>query len=131
MVKLLTFKVGYYNIYIYTIFFSFVFSFFLKLGAAPVHLFKLDIYKGLPYYTIFLYTVIYLVIYMFYFMQIFLINLNGFYTLASHVIVYFILFGVFFLLVNLFNINCVKSFLAYSGILNILIFILITLSFLN
>jgi len=50
---------------LYTI--VFVFSVFFKLGVAPFHLFKLEVYKGLPYMSIFFYTTFYLLVFIFFF----------------------------------------------------------------
>lgn len=127
----LTLKLNYYQSYIFIIFFSFFFSFFFKVGVAPTHLFKLEVYKGLPYYTIFMYTIVYLVIYLFFFIQIFLINLGNLYILISPAIFLILILGALFLAINLFNNSCLKSFFAYSGIINVLVFLNLTLSFLN
>ena len=41
--------------------FLFIFGFFLKAGIAPFHLFKIEIYRGLPFFTVFIYTFLYLI----------------------------------------------------------------------
>jgi hypothetical protein len=45
----------------------FLISVFLKLGLAPVHFYKIEIYKGLPFVTILLYTIYFFFIFFLFF----------------------------------------------------------------
>ncbi len=50
----------YFNNYFYFIFlfFIFLFSIFLKIGLSPLHLFKIEIYKGIPFLTILIFLIL-------------------------------------------------------------------------
>ena len=101
--------------------FLFIFGFFFKAGIAPLHLFKIEVYRGLPFFTVFLYTFLY-------FLSFFLYFLYVVYWLLPHILYYnfyilelLIIYAVLYLYASLFSNRHLKTFLALSSILNSLI----------
>merc|ERR1711959_853486 len=64
--------------YIVTVLVNFIliFSFLIKIGLTPIHLYKLEVYKGLPYLSIFFYTTFYFLIFFLFFLLL-IINYIG------------------------------------------------------
>ena len=48
----------------------FIISIFFKLGVTPFHLFKVEVYKGIPYLSIFFYTTYYFIVFFVFFMYL-------------------------------------------------------------
>ena len=114
-------------IFSFFIFSLFFFSFFLKIGFTPLHLYKIEVYKGLSFLTIFFYTVIYFFLYFTIFLIFIFFYFNSFY---NYVYIYFLIiffFSFIYLIIFLFDINFSKSFFAFSTISNSLIFFLISI----
>lgn len=110
------------------VWFVFIFCFFLKCGLAPLHLWKPTFFKGLPFYTLFVYIC-------FYYFSVFLFFLYLFNTYLSDIFFFFVyisLFLVFVGLLALLSIVCeatyIKSFLAISSIINSLLVCLALMS---
>jgi NADH:ubiquinone oxidoreductase subunit 2 (subunit N) len=57
---------------------TFFIGFFLKIGFTPVHLFKIEVYKGLPFISIFFYTTYYFLV--FFLILVLIINTNFYFT---------------------------------------------------
>lgn len=55
------------NFHIGSMCFTLIVAFFLKLGLAPVHFYKIEIYKGLPFITILFYTIFFFLGFFLYF----------------------------------------------------------------
>lgn len=101
--------------------FLFIFGFFLKAGIAPLHLFKIEVYRGLPFFTIFIYTFLY-------FLSFFLYFIYMVHWLMPHVLYYntyilevAVVYAVLYLSATLFSNRHLKTFLALSSILNSLV----------
>ena len=101
--------------------FLFIFGFFLKAGIAPLHLFKIEVYRGLPFFTIFVYTFLY-------FLSFFLYFVYMVHWLMPHIIYYnvyilevVVVYAVLYLSATLFSNRHIKTFLALSSILNSLV----------
>jgi len=111
---------------------TFILSVFLKLGSAPLHLFKVEIYEGLPYVSIFFYTTFYVSVFFLFLIYFFSYLTLSLYVSLVPVFIYFVLFGLAYIVFNsIFNIQTLKSFFAYSTILNIsLFFVVFTLTIL-
>ena len=106
----------------------FVFGVFIKLGIAPLHLFKLEVYNGLPYITIFFYTTFYFLIFFLYFLY-FLLNFLGVFLQQIFLFLFlFIFFGVMYIIILLFDVNYIKTFFAYSTIINCIGFLFVFIS---
>lgn len=112
----------------YLYFFIFIVGFFLKIGITPFHLYKLEIYKGLPFVTIFIYTIFFFTGYFLYFSILFLYNLNKFFFFYWITIFFLISVGVIYILFLLFDINFLKNFFAYSTIVNVVSFLCIIIA---
>nr|YP_010411964.1 Ymf65 [Tetrahymena rostrata]QBI37934.1 Ymf65 [Tetrahymena rostrata]URP31124.1 Ymf65 [Tetrahymena rostrata] len=123
-------QINYNKNYISTIIICIVFiiGFIVKLGIAPIQLYKIEVYKGLPFLSIFFYTTFYFLIFFLFFSLLFiyyLSSLTNFYWIILFIIS---IIGLFYILSILFDINLFKSFLAYSTIINSVSFILLLLS---
>ncbi|MCB1712406.1 MAG: hypothetical protein KDH96_08000 [Candidatus Riesia sp.] len=112
----------------YFYFFLFIIGFFLKIGLTPFHLYKLEVYKGLPFITIFIYTIVFFLGYFLYFSVMLLCNLNKFFVYYWLALIIILIIGIFYVLALLFDINFIKNFFAYSTIINIVTLLCIFLS---
>lgn len=119
-----------YTIYIniFVINFILLFAFLIKIGMTPLHLYKLEIYKGLSYVAIFFYTT-------FYFLAFFMFFILLIFTYLTSIILYYwyfyfilLIFGILYCISLLFNVSLVKVFFAYSTIVNSMSFICAILS---
>jgi NADH:ubiquinone oxidoreductase subunit 2 (subunit N) len=106
----------------------FIFSIFIKLGVAPLHLFKIEVYNGLPYITIFFYTTFYFLIFFLFFLFFLLNFLNIFLQQTYFVFIVSIFIGVIYVMVLLFDVNYIKAFFAYSTIINSIGFLFVFIS---
>lgn len=101
-------------------------SVFLKLGSAPLHLFKVEIYDGLPYLSILFYTTFYISVFFLFLLYFFSYLCFSLYSYVIAFFVYFITFGLVYMVFNsIFNIQLLKTFFAYSTILNIAFFFVV------
>lgn len=101
------------------IWFAFFFGLFLKIGLTPLHLFKLEVYKGLPFISIFFYTVFYFLIF---FLFIVILILNYLYPIAVciwNLLFLLVLLGGVYAAILFFSISFLKAFFAYSTVLNV------------
>ena len=101
-----------------TIWFSFFVGFFLKIGLTPLHLFKIEVYKGIPFISIFFYTTYYFLVFFIFFI---ILLVNYLYTVLTYVWFIFFMFivlGGIFLLTLFFDVNYLKAFFSYSTIIN-------------
>jgi len=102
----------------YFLFFILIFGIFLKLGITPVHLYKIEVYKGIPLISLYLYTTLYFFIYFIYFIYLFLINLSSIIIIIWLLILIFTVSGILYIITLFFNNLFLKTFFAYSTILN-------------
>ena len=107
--------------------FLFIFGFFLKAGIAPFHLFKVEIYRGLTLFTVFMYTFLYFISFFLYFVYVV-------YALLPHILYYnfyilevLVFYATLYLSMSLFSNRHIKTFLALSSILNSLILFAVAL----
>jgi hypothetical protein len=114
----------------YTIFLIFIISFFLKIGMTPIHLFKIEVYKGIPFYTIYFYTIFYFFVYFLYFSLLAIILLQSFNIFIWFSLTILVIIGTLIFISYLFDVTLVKSFFAYSTIINTLLFICLLLNIL-
>lgn len=102
-----------------------------KLGMTPLHLYKIEIYRGLPFITIFFYTTYFFLIWVIFFSYFFVFLLS---TFSSFWVIYLTLSfiaGVIFVVSLLFDVGYVKAFFAYSTIINVTLVLLMLLIYLN
>ena len=105
----------------------FIFFFFIKMGVAPMHLFKVEIYESIPYISILFYTTFYISVFLIYFSYILSSLINTLFSISVVFITLSVTLGLLNLLNLMFNVQFLKSFLAYSTIINILNFIVMLL----
>lgn len=90
-VPLFTFNLEWFQITFLSI--VLMLSIFLKLGSAPLHLFKIEVYDGLPYLSILFYTTFYVSVF-FYFYFIFYPIYVFLYTHTSSICLYILYYLV-------------------------------------
>lgn len=111
--------------------FILVFGFLIKIGFTPVHLYKIEIYKGLPFFAIFYYTTFYFLVFFMFFILLILLFLESFSLYWVYVLIPIITVGLLFIVSLLFGVNYVKSFFAYSSVVNSMGFVTIIVALLN
>lgn len=117
---------SYINLFVIN--FVLIFAFLIKIGMTPVHLYKLEVYKGLSYVSIFFYTTFYFLIFFLFFLLLMVKYLSSFIFLYWYFILIFLIYSAFYCVNLLFNVNLLKVFFAYSTIINSLGFICAVLS---
>ena len=102
----------------------FILSVVFKLGITPLHLFKVEVYKGIPLLSIFFYTTYFFsVLFIFFlyllsdFFGLFVIYYWNFLTLL-------LFFGSLYVIVLLFDVNFLKAFFTYSTVINTIGFLI-------
>ncbi len=89
-----------------------------KLGVTPFHLFKIEVYKGLPFLSIFFYTTYYFIVF-FIFILLLLSDLLVFFIPQYFLLLTFLLFiGSIYVIILLFDVSFLKAFFTYSTIIN-------------
>ena len=128
----ITIKVSYHYNYINNIVISAVllFAFLIKIGFTPVQLYKIEIYKGIPYLAIFFYTTYYFLVFFLFFILLIVFYFNSFLVYWWYILLLIIVFGGLYVLSLLFDVNYIKAFFAYSTMINSLGFICIAFSIL-
>jgi hypothetical protein len=96
----------------------FLTSVLFKLGITPFHLFKVEVYKGVPYLSIFFYTTYYFSVFFIFF--IFLMSdFLAFFATQYFLFLSFIIFsGSVYVLILLFDVSFLKAFFTYSTVIN-------------
>lgn len=102
--------------------------FIFKLGIAPMQLYKLEIYKGLPILTIYFYTTFYFLSFFSFFMLIYIQYLTAYIHLNWLILFIITILGAIYIIPKLFDVSNFKLFLAYSTIINSLIFLIVVLA---
>ena len=127
------FEINYFNNNFYFFLFCFIFllGIFLKIGLTPFHLFKIEVYKGIPFLSIFFYTTYYFLVFFIFFVLIILNYLLSYYNFMWFFLIITLILGSFYIISLLFDVNYIKAFFAYSTIINTLSFFFILLSTLN
>ena len=110
-------------VYNYILFGVFLFYFFFKIGFTPVQLFKIEVYKGLPFVSIFFYTSFYFLVYFTYFVLFIFFYFSSFFNYIYFTLFVFIILGGFYVLSLIFDLNFIKAFFAYSTLLNSVLFL--------
>ncbi len=132
MLNELTLKASYHYNYYNNIILSIMllFAFLIKIGFTPVQLYKIEIYKGIPYIAIFFYTTYYFLVFFLFFILLIVYYLNSFIVYWWFALLFIIVFGGFYVLSLLFDVNYIKAFFAYSTMINSLGFICIAMAML-
>lgn len=111
--------------------FVLLFGFFIKVGFTPVHLYKIEVYKGLPFFAIFFYTTYYFLVFFMFFIILILLYFNSFSIYWLYLLFFMLFSGFIFIISLLFGVNYTKAFFAYSSVVNSMGFMLIVISLLN
>lgn len=119
------------NIVVFYIWFSFFIGMFFKIGLTPLHLFKIEVYKGIPFISIFFYTTWYFLSFFLYFIIIIYNNIYNFSYFFNYIFFVFLNVGLFYSIFLLFDVNLTKSFFAYSTVVNALNFIIVLYLIIN
>lgn len=120
-----------FNINIYLVYIVFLIGFFLKLGIAPVHFYKIELYKGLPFLTILIYTIYFFFIFFIFFILILTFYLNSVNIIWYNFGILFLSIGVIWVMALLFDVYSLKAFFAYSTIVNSMAFFSLVISLIN
>lgn len=128
----ITLKISYHYNYYNNIILSamLLFAFLIKIGFTPVQLYKIEVYKGLPFIAIFFYTTYYFLVFFMFFILLVVYYLNSFIIYWWYILLSIIVFGGIYVLSLLFDVNFIKAFFAYSTMINSLGFICIALAML-
>ena len=113
-----------FNFYLF-LWVPFFIGFFLKIGLTPLHLFKIEVYKGIPFISIFFYTTYYFLSFFLFFILIVFYYINSFKLFWWLFFIISLFLGMFYIISLLFDVNLIKSFFAYSTIINVLTFMTI------
>lgn len=110
------------------LFIVFLTSIFFKLGMAPFHLFKIEVYKGIPFLSIFFYTTYYFIIFFIFFIFL-LSDLLAIFTVQYVIFLsVLLLIGSIYTIILLFDVSFLKAFFAYSTIINSIGFLIAFIS---
>lgn len=107
---------------------SFFICFFLKVGLTPAHLFKIEIYKGIPFVSIFFYTTFYFLGYFIFLTVLVQTYINSYKIYFYFFFICFVIVGFVYVLFLLFDVSFTKAFFAYSTIVNSIAFIIFLLA---
>jgi len=129
----LNFELGYFtnSIFFTLLIIPLFLGIFLKLGLTPLHLYKIELYQGIPFKTIFFYTTYFFLTFISFFAYflLFLFNYTSSYWML--LITIFFILGVIYTISLLFDVNFIKAFFAYSTVINVIFSILIIILFVN
>ena len=96
----------------------FLISVFFKLGVTPFHLFKVEVYKGIPLLSILFYTTYYFTIFFVFFIYLLSEYLGYFVPQFYMLLSISILFGSYYVILLLFDLSLIKAFFTYSTVIN-------------
>ncbi len=96
----------------------FLTSVLFKLGITPFHLFKIEVYKGIPYLSIFFYTTYYFVVFFIFFLFLLSDFLAFFVDQYFLFLTFILLLGTVYVSVLLFDVSFLKAFFTYSTVIN-------------
>lgn len=106
----------------------FILGVFFKLGITPFHLFKIEVYKGLPFLSIFFYTTYYFIVFFTFFIFLMSDLLHSFTNQYFLLLFLILFFGSFYVVILLFDVTFLKAFFTYSTIINTIGFLTAFLS---
>ena len=106
----------------------FLLGVFFKLGITPFHLFKIEVYKGIPFLSIFFYTTYYFVVFFIFFIFLLSDLLVFFIPQYFLFITTLLFFGSIYVVVLLFDVSFLKAFFTYSTVINSIGFLIAFIS---
>ncbi len=108
----------------------FLLSIFFKLGLTPFHLFKVEVYKGLPYLSVFFYTTYYFIVLFVFFILLLSDYLYSFTVYFYYFLLFLLLFGSIYIVFLMFDVSFLKAFFTYSTVINTVGFLILFISML-
>lgn len=108
----------------------FLLSVFFKLGLTPFHLFKVEVYKGLPYLSVFFYTTYYFIVLFIFFIFLLSDYLFSFVTYYYLFLIFLLVLGSVYIIFLMFDVNFLKAFFTYSTVINTVGFLTVFVSML-
>ncbi len=129
----LNFELGYFtnSIFFTLLLIPLLLGIFLKLGLTPLHLYKIELYQGIPFKTIFFYTTYFFLTFVTFFSYFLLFLFSYTSTYWMWLLTIFFILGVLYATALLFDVNFIKAFFAYSTVINIIFSFLIIILFVN
>ena len=103
----------------------FLIFFFFKLGTPPIQLFKIEIYESIPFISILFFTTFYISFFFLFFVYLVCFLIPSVFLLSHYCLLLLLVFGSVYMISFLYNIFLIKSFFAYSTLINIVNFIYI------
>lgn len=119
------------NYFYISLTFIMLFGFFVKLGFTPVQLYKIEVYKGLPFVSIFFYTSYFFFFFFLLFILIFYFYLSALVFSSWILTTILIIVGILYAFSLLFDVAYVKAFFAYSTIINSLAFLTMSMNLIS
>ena len=98
----------------------FFFAFLLKIGVAPLHFLKIELYKNLSYLNIFLFSCYYFIYFIVYIFYLFFLKLPNLTVATSWALLLLLIFAMCTFFFAIFDATFFKTFFAFSTILNFL-----------
>lgn len=114
---------SYQDVTIWTVF---TLGLLIKLSITPFHLFKIEVYKGLPLLGILFYTSVYFLVNFIFFLVLFNIYLVNVKSVLTVFFIAYMILSSLYIISLLFDLSSLKSFLGYSTVVNTTIFILLS-----
>ncbi len=100
---------------------------FIKLGLSPYQFFKIETYKGIPLFSVIVYTTIYLVIYVYFFAYLYIYQVPKIRQFINPYAMVVLLISVSYLLSLLFDTKNFKAFLSYSTLVTVVNLLVVVL----
>lgn len=110
------------NKFVACIWLPFLIGFLIKIGLTPFHLFKIEVYKGLPVVSLLFYTTFYFFIYFLYLIIFINYHLDFLKVVLNSIFYIAVIAGIVYVIFLIFDVTSLKSFFAYSTIINSLLF---------
>lgn len=101
----------------------------MKIGLTPFHLFKIEVYRGLPLISLIFYTTLYFFVYFIYFVLLLNYHLDFLKLCLNSIFYLIIILGTIYIITLIFDITSLKSFFAYSTIINSMLFFIASFVF--
>lgn len=110
------------NKFVVCVWLPFLIGFLIKIGLTPFHLFKIEVYKGLPIISLLFYTTFYFFIYFLYLVILINYHLDFLKIILNSILFLVVIFGILYVIFLIFDVTSLKSFFAYSTVINSLLF---------
>lgn len=115
----------------YFLFIPLYFAIFFKMGVAPLQLFKVEIYKGIPFLTLCFYTTMYFFAYF----SVTVVLIYDWFSSSANCfwffMVIFVILGMLHVMTLMFDVTFIKAFFAYSTVINAIGFFILIICAIN